>query len=64
MFTFFNSLIKSTSLLSKGLLCLYDKQNNTWLLVDLEFLFSCSTRVRIEIPYQRVPMYYSLFTAL
>ena len=29
---------------SKGLLCLYDKQNNTWLLVDMEFLFSCSTR--------------------
>ena len=26
----------------KGLLCLYDKQNNTWLLVDMEFLFSCS----------------------
>ena len=28
----------------KGLLRLYDKQNNTWLLVDMEFLFSCSTR--------------------
>ena len=26
------------------LLCLYDKQNNTWLLVDTEFLFSSSTR--------------------
>ena len=26
------------------LLCLYDEQNNTWLLVDMEFLFSCSTR--------------------
>ena len=23
---------------------LYDKQNNTWLLVDMEFLFSCSNR--------------------
>ena len=44
LFTFFHSLIKSTFLLSKGLLCLYDKQNNTWLLVDMEFLFSCSTR--------------------
>ena len=44
VFTFFHSLIKSTFLLSKELLCLYDKQNNTWLLVDLEFLFSCSTR--------------------
>ena len=36
--------MKSTFLVSKGLLCLYDKQNNTWLLVDMEFLFSCSTR--------------------
>ena len=26
------------------LLFLYDKQNNKWLLVDMEFLFSCSTR--------------------
>ena len=25
-------------------LSLYDKQNNKWLLVDMEFLFSCSTR--------------------
>ena len=31
-------------LVSKRLFCLYDKQNNTWLLVDMEFLFSCSTR--------------------
>ena len=30
-------------LLTKGLLCLYDKQNNTWLISDLEFLFSYST---------------------
>ena len=29
---------------SKGLLCLADKQNNTWLFVDMEFLFPCSTR--------------------
>ena len=33
--------MKSAFLLSKGLLCLYDKQNNIWLLVDMEFLFSC-----------------------
>ena len=26
-----------------SLLCLYNKQNNTWLLVDMEFLFSCLT---------------------
>ena len=36
--------MKSAFLLSKGLLCLSNKQNNTWLLVDMEFLFSCSTR--------------------
>ena len=36
--------MKSAFLLSKGRLCLYDKQNNTWLLVDMEFLFECSTR--------------------
>ena len=36
--------MKSAFLLSKGLLCLYDKQNNTWFLVDMEFLFSCLTR--------------------
>ena len=36
--------MKSAFLLSKGLLCLYDKQNNTWLHVDMEFFFSCSTR--------------------
>ena len=68
--------MKSAFLVSKGLLCLYDKQNNTWLLVDMEFLFSCSTRhltyslyslvsykvnTRREILYLRAPMYYSLF---
>ena len=26
-----------------SLVCLYNKQNNTWLLVDMEFLFLCST---------------------
>ena len=36
--------MKLAFLPSKGLLCLYDKQNNTWLLVDMEFFFSCSTR--------------------
>ena len=34
--------MKSAFLPSEGLLCLYDKQNNSWLLVDMEFLFSCS----------------------
>ena len=51
----FSLLMKSAFLLSKGLLCLYDKQNNTWLLVDMEFLFSRSTRR--EISYLRAPMY-------
>ena len=36
---YFLSLIKLTFLVSKGLLCLYDEQNNTWLLVDMKFLF-------------------------
>ena len=54
--------MKSAFFPSKGLLCLYDKQNKTWLLVDMEFLFSCSTRR--EIPYLRAPMYYSLFIML
>ena len=36
--------IKPTFPVSRGLLCLYDKQNNAWLLVDMKFLFSCSTR--------------------
>ena len=40
----FHSLIKSTLLAGKDLLCLDNKQNNTWSLVDSEFLFSCSTR--------------------
>ena len=43
-FTFIHLLMKSAFLPSKGLLWLYDKQNNTWLLVDIEFLSSCSTR--------------------
>ena len=36
--------MKSAFLPSKGLLCFYDKQNNTWLLVYMEFLFIRSTR--------------------
>ena len=30
--------MKSAFIHSKGLLCLYDKQNNTRLLIDMEFL--------------------------
>ena len=41
--------MKSAFLFSKGLLCLYDKRNNTWLLVDMKFLFSCSTRHLIRL---------------
>ena len=43
-FIYLHSLMRSDFLPRKGLLCLYDKQNNTWLLVGMEFLFSCSTR--------------------
>ena len=40
----FHSLVKSTFLVSKGLLCLFDKQNNIWARADIKVLFSCSTR--------------------
>ena len=43
---FFHSLIKSTLLAGKDLLCLNNEQNNTWSLVNSEFLFSCLTRCR------------------
>ena len=45
--------MKSAFFLSKGLMCLYDKQNNTWLLLDMEFL----SRVQLDISlvsYRRV----------
>ena len=35
---FFYSLIKSTMLVGNHVRCLYNKQNNTWLLLDIEFL--------------------------
>ena len=42
---YFHSLkVESTFLVSKRLLCLYDKKNNTYLLVDMKFLFSYSTQ--------------------
>ena len=45
---YFYSLTKSAFLLSKGLLRLYDKQNNTWLLMDMVFLKnSISTRAQV-----------------
>ena len=39
----FHLLIKSTFPSIKELLCLYDEENNAWLLVDMKVLFSCST---------------------
>ena len=39
-----DSIIESAFLGNKGLLGLYDKQSNTWLFVEMEFLFSLSTR--------------------
>ena len=50
---YFHWLFKLAFLVSKGLLCLYDEQNNTWLLLNMEFLFSCSTRA-IELNTRRV----------
>ena len=41
---YFHWLVKSSFLVSRGLLCIYNKQNNTRLLVDMEFLFSCFTQ--------------------
>ena len=35
--------LKTPYFVSRGLLCLYNKLNNIWLLVDMNFLFSCST---------------------
>ena len=70
--------MKLAFLLSKGLLCLYDKQNNTQFLVDMKFFFSCSTQhlprcahswaiklnTQREIPYLHTPMYYSPYITL
>lgn len=39
----FHLLIKSTFPSIKELLCLYDEENNAWLLVDMKVLFSRST---------------------
>ena len=38
---------KSSKMLS--LVCLYNEQNNTWLLVDMEFLFSCSNESSLTL---------------
>ena len=43
----FSFLKKINFPVSKGLLCLYNKQNNTWLPVDMEFLFLCSINVSL-----------------
>ena len=40
---YFHLLVKLTFLVGKGPLCLYDKENNTWLFVHMNFLFSRST---------------------
>ena len=45
LFSFINKVFPfKTFLVSKGLLCLYDKQNNTWLPISIKFIFSCSNR--------------------
>ena len=75
---YFHSLkVESNFLVSKRLLCLYDKKKNkTYLLVDMKFLFSYSTQhltrslcslvsYRVKhskgSPYLRAPMYYCLY---
>ena len=50
---------------SSPLVCLYNnKQNNTWLLRDMKFLFECSTGHRVSAAILRlfVPKYYPLYT--
>ena len=47
--------------------CLDNKQNNTWTLGDIEFIFSFSHSIShlfdidVNSPYLHAPMYYSLF---
>ena len=40
----YSGIVDPSIFIRTTLLCLYNKQNNTWLLVDMKFLFSCSTR--------------------
>ena len=50
----FYSPIELTFLVSKGLLCLYDKQSNTWLLADMKFLLLFSTQHFFHLLYSFV----------
>ena len=50
-------------------LFLFNKQNNTWVLGDMEFIFSCSNRyltgsLRSLVPYLSTPMYNSVFNLI
>ena len=46
----FHVLIKSAFLFfSAKAYCVHNKQNNTWLLVVMKFLFSCSTRYSFSV---------------
>ena len=58
---YYSLLIYGIQLLSKRPLCLDDKQNDTWLLVDMKFLFSCSTRLLIrELSHPCIILYLSM----
>ena len=68
-FIYFHSIMKSAFLLRKGLLCLYDKQNNTWntsrvqldvSLVRCAHSWAIELKLEKEIAYLRALMYYSL----
>ena len=48
----FSFIMESTFLVNKGLLFLYDKENNTWLLLDTEFF----SRVQLDISLVRCEM--------
>ena len=48
------SLIKSTLHVSKGMLCLYDKQNsNTWLHVDMKFFLLVFNSTSLSLLYTK-----------
>ena len=76
---YFHWLVKSSFLVSRGLLCIYNKQNNTRCLLIWNFSSRVSLNISLvrcahswaielntqkEIPYLRAPMYYSLYFLL
>ena len=61
---YFHSLIKSTFLVSTGLLCLYDKQNSIWLLLDISLVSYLVKLSRKNSMYTRSFIVLFIFTVL